>query len=127
MGSFRRSNYSGWLIDGEALLAALAAQGVVPLHPRRYAEHVTHRYPDAESAPEVTSIAVVGHAADAEVDCVVVEVQLPGGEPTSQRADGRAYHCTLSCADGVKPMASNRLLQQGWSPIEPFELPAQAF
>jgi hypothetical protein len=124
---FQRSNYSGWLIDHDALLEALAERGITPRHPHRHAEHVTHRYPDAEPAPHVESLMVVGHAADDEVDCVVVEVCLPDGEPTSHRADGSTYHCTVSCADGVKPVASNRLLRQGWTPIDPFELAAISF
>jgi hypothetical protein len=70
---------------------------------------------------------VIGHAADDAVDCVVVEVCLPDGEPTSHRADGSTYHCTVSCAAGVKPVASNRLLRQGWTPIDPFELAAISF
>lgn len=107
VGNRRRGiRYSGWVVrDRDGLLARLAAAGITPAHENVVLEHITHAYPDIRTAPEVTTVRILGVAADRRVQALVAEV-----DGTTIRPDGRRYHLTYSLADGVEPVESNDLL-----------------
>jgi len=108
-GTFRRTNFSGWLLtDRDRVLAELAAQGVTPAYERLVCEHVTYQYPDREAAPDLGTITIRGHAAADGVQALLVDA---GG--TIHRNDAGLYHVTLSLAAGRKPVESVQLLHQG--------------
>ena len=59
---------------------------------------------------EVVNLCVVGRKIDDKGDAVVI----CGDE---NRLDNGMAHITISCADGTKPVYSNKLLsQEGWDP-----------
>lgn len=125
MSQFKRTNYSGYLLDQAVLLSALAERGITPRHERLFAEHVTYAYPDANCAPAAQRIRVVGYAADEHVDCVKVEVMYDTDDRTdnSIRPDGKVFHCTLSVSENGKPVMSNQLLATGvLNELDPFEI-----
>lgn len=123
-----KPNYSGWSIDRDELLHELSSRGILPRHEVVVAHHVTYRYPDASSAPQLGLMEVVGHVANERIECVVIRLTFSrGGESTSCRDDGSTYHCTLSHIARAHPVESNDLLRDGWVPIDPFPLTATPF
>lgn len=116
---FRRSNYSGYLLDDRAaVLAAVATAGVRPAHAHVVAEHVTHAYPDPVKAPQAGVVCIVGYAADDNADTLIVSVD--GGV---YRPDGRVYHLTFSLADGVRPAYAAGLAERSYASGAWTELP----
>lgn len=98
--------WSGWaLADRGAVLAALAATGVPPVHPVLDCEHITYAYPDVKPAPEARAVRLLGVAADDRIQALVAEV-----DGTILRPDGRLYHITYSFCEGAEPVESNDLL-----------------
>lgn len=93
-----------------------------PQHPNIYAEHMTIVFNPTEEQNKAfmeqigmpKTLTVTGIKCDDKCDAVVVtgERRLNGGIP----------HITISCADGVKPFYSNKLLDGGWDFIEPIVL-----
>ena len=83
------------------------------------AHHVTFAFGvnESEPIPDYTQLKVIGHAANENIECVVVEI---GG--TSTRPDGKTYHITLSHNDKAKPVDSNALLVSGYQRVTPFNL-----
>jgi len=93
-----------------------------PQHPNVYAEHMTIVFNPTPEQDEmlmkqigtVRTLMVTGFGLDDKGDAVVVtgERRFGGGIP----------HITISCANGTKPVYSNKLLDGGWNFIEPFAI-----
>lgn len=124
LSTFKRTNYSGWLVRNRAeLLAKLAADRIVPRFERVVCEHVTYRYPDPHPAPPVGAGLVWGYVAGDGVDALAVTV-----DGSSVRPDGKSFHVTLSLAPGRKPAEANAALASGLIvPVGPYGLELAAF
>jgi adenine/guanine phosphoribosyltransferase-like PRPP-binding protein len=93
-----------------------------PIHPNVYAHHATLAFKPSEPAldryvpylGERLYLSVIGYAEDDKGQAVVVDAQ----------SENRVPHVTISTADGVGPVYSNRLLEQGYEPIDGPELEA---
>jgi len=93
-----------------------------PYHPNVYAEHMTIVFNPTPEQDEILmkqignscTLMVTGFGLDDKGDAVVVTGQ--------RRLDGGIPHITISCADGTKPVYSNKLLDGGWNFIEPFAI-----
>jgi len=117
--AFRRTNYSGYLLENrDEALAALAEQGVEPQYERVIFEHVTYQYPDKNPAPAVDSIVAYGHLAKDGVQAVAVMVN-----GKHKREDGSYYHITVSIDKDHKPVDSNMLLVLNSAQIRPLPYP----
>jgi hypothetical protein len=65
---------------------------------------------------ETVSLKVIGYAKSDEVEAIVIE--LPKGLTTKNKVP----HITLTTANGIKPFASNALLEKGYEKIKPFTI-----
>ena len=93
---------------------------VTPMHCNIFAHHVTHQFgiPNDTAPPAMPeSVRVVGLANDDKVQTLVVEIN-----GSIRRPDGGIYHLTVSTAEGIKPFASNKLLENGWKKITPVNI-----
>ena len=101
--------WSGWSIrDAPAVLARLHLLEVPLVHPVLVLDHVTHAYPALGPAvPEPALVRIIGWAADARIQALVVKVD---GRLT--RPDGRQYHITLSKRLEAADKESNDMLQK---------------
>ena len=87
-----------------------------PKHPKVFAEHMTIAFSPSDVLIErmekicghKREIKITGHAEDEYGQAVVVNSEVPG------RLDEGLAHVTISCADGVGPVYSNKLLKQGY-------------
>ena len=125
---FKRTNYSGYLVNNkQSLLDTLKTSGIEPKHEKLIAEHITHKYPDKEKAPDASSAEVYGYAHNDGVDALLMRVN-----GSTHRADGTPYHVTLSVAGGHKPAESGPMLQKALennthTPLKPFTIPVTSF
>lgn len=126
--TFRRTNYSGYLVTNQSeLLQGLAKHGIVPAYPQVVAEHVTFKYPDKASAPAAGSVVVVGYVKGEGVEALVVEV-----DGVQERPHGGTFHLTLSLAAGHKPFESNAAIEAAQAAgtvrqLDPIALETEAF
>ena len=88
---------------------------------KAYYDHITYCLGKPENMNDFmlgTSFKVVGYACNDRIEALVVEVN-----GSTVRPDGKTFHITLSYDDSVaSPKDSNILLQNGWEPVEHFEL-----
>ena len=87
-----------------------------PVHPNEFYHHMTinfgvKEYP--ETLGETVELTVVGYKEDESAQAVVV---------TGISSKNKIPHITLSTAEGVKPVYSNQMLQDGFEQIEPFKI-----
>lgn len=83
-----------------------------PLHDKVYAEHITLAFsPNKEVEDGFAAIIgnevcieVIGYAFDDNGQAIVVN--------GVDRLDGETTHITISCAEGIKPVYSNELLEK---------------
>jgi len=88
------------------------------IHPNVYAEHMTVLFGPSASEDEAlmqmcgtkVKLKVVGYREDEKGQAVVVKYNI-------SRTDGGTNHITVSCADGVRPVYSNQLLQNSFTPL----------
>ena len=65
---------------------------------------------------ETVTLKAVGYAKNDEVEALVVEL------PKNLKTKNKVAHITLSTAKGIKPFASNKLLENGYDKITPFNI-----
>ena len=63
------------------------------------------------------NVQVIGVASDDKAQALVVSV-----DGKKERSNGQVFHITVSTADNVKPVYSNRLLESGYTPINPINI-----
>lgn len=93
-----------------------------PIHPNVYAHHATLAFKPTEPAldryvpylGERLYLSVIGYGEDDKGQAVVVDVQ----------SENRIPHITISTADGVGPVYSNKLLEAGYETVDGPELEA---
>lgn len=113
--------YSAYVLDKES--RELLLERFSPQFPEVIAHHITHQFPDDQPPPPRALLEVVGHASDERLECLVVEL-----DGLSERPSGGIYHITLSLdrEQGAKPVHSNEVLREGWTPlINPIQISAQ--
>lgn len=108
--------YWGVKLDGDSIAKLFSY--FPPIHPNVYAEHMTivFRPSDEEDKSLMAEIGmpvtlnVIGYAADDNAEAVVVtgHARLNPGTP----------HITISTANGVGPVHSNKLLSSGWDRVD---------
>jgi len=84
-----------------------------PIHTKIFTEHCTIAFrPDRdvdeflmEMIGRTVDLRVVGYAEDQSGQAVVVESDI-------KRMDDSVAHITISCADGIKPVYSNKLIRK---------------
>ncbi len=86
-----------------------------PIHQNEYYHHMTinfgvKKFPD--NLGEIVSFRVIGENHDDKGQAVVVDSE----------SDNPIPHITLSCADGVKPVYSNKLLENGYDKVRSTKL-----
>jgi len=104
-----------WAVKLDMPSVARLASHFPPIHSNVHAEHVTLVFnpseeQEAKLIPECgkeVSMSVTGYAEDDKGQAVVVA--------GIDRLDGGLPHVTISCASGVRPVYSNRLLGRGIS------------
>jgi hypothetical protein len=108
--------YWAVLLNNESKIELLSSKP--PVHPNVYAEHTTIVFkPTAEQDQELEErlgedvrLVAIGTAEDDKGDAVVVS--------GVKRYDDKTPHITISCANGVKPFYSNKLIDNGWDKLE---------
>lgn len=114
--------YNGWRLTEEAKNALLVR------FPPRFADVIAHHVTlkrGKQFCPQPVTARVVGYAVDeAGVEALVVEVN-----GSIERADGKTFHITWSIdrEAGFKPVASNTLLETGFSPVDAIEITVEPF
>jgi len=104
----------------DANKAALLAR-FPPKHSNIYAEHMTIIFKPSESVDEAlmkecgteVTLEVIGYGEDQNGQAVVVK------SDNVSRVGGGIAHITISCANGVRPVYSNTLLQKHWNQVSP--------
>lgn len=87
-----------------------------PTHPNEFYHHMTidfavKKYP--LDIGQKVSLNVIGYGEDEFAQAVVV---------TGFHSTNKIPHITLSTAEGVKPVYSNKMLKRGFKEIEPFKI-----
>lgn len=93
-----------------------------PKHGNVYAEHMTILFGSTKEQDEKmllqwgkeVQLFVTGIAEDDKGQAVVVHGM--------DRVGGGIPHVTISCADGTRPVYSNKLLANGYTPVWPFPI-----
>ena len=130
-------SYSGIVIDdasAKALLAAAQEVGIPegfvhqtktggalphhmtikmgPLWSKKQKKDMSPFYEIGESIPmKVTHIGLDGNA-------MAAKVELPEGKPTKNKIP----HITIAIPPGGKPFVSNKIPEENWTPITPFDI-----
>lgn len=107
--------YSCYLVNPEQIKSITQ-----PVHKIHYMHHITVDFGipnDSPLPPKPKDVRVIGLASDDKAQALVVSV-----DGKKLRSDGRPFHITVSTADNVKPYYSNRLLESGYTPINPINI-----
>jgi len=95
---------------------------LTPKYKNIFCHHITVEFgiEKPEIVGENKSIEIIGYACGDGVESLVVSID---GE--IRRKDGGFFHITLSLEDGRKPFESNKLLENGWMPLNSIEIKAK--
>lgn len=114
-----KHGYIGFNLDDASRNTVIAH--FQPKFPKIIAHHITHQFGvpvDSPLPPHPKNVQIVGYAADHGIEALICQV-----DGTTKRPDGGVYHVTLSLnPDTHKPVDSNKVIAQGWEPIEPFAI-----
>lgn len=119
------SGYTGWEITGHSRSELMSA--FPPMFSDVIGHHITHEFGVRSDGPipsDDVDIQVVGYACDEDgLEALVVSI-----DGSTERPDGKTYHITWSLdrGAGFKPVHSNNLISEGWSPVNPINISATA-
>lgn len=114
----RYVDYQAYTLSAESRQELLSR--FPPRHEKVFADHITYAYPAPEGAgppPAPGEVRVVGYAADASLEALIVSV-----DGTTTRHDGHTYHITLSCQPERRAHESNQVIADviaasGWQAV----------
>ncbi len=108
-----KPTYSAYVLDKKSRAKLLDL--FPPKFEKVICHHITVKFglSKDDKKPQPAKINVIGYTSDDGLEALVVTVN-----GKSYRSDGSTYHITLSHGPGRKPVQSNNLVKNGWTPIE---------
>jgi len=109
-----------WLILAYLVKPEQIKRIASPVHCNHFMHHITVDFGIPNNSPlpsNPNNVQVIGVASDDKAQALVVSV-----DGKKERSNGQVFHITVSTADNVKPVYSNRLLESGYTPINPINI-----